>query len=340
MNNQDILQALPIRLRENRYIKELDFEQVREVRLRVGQVIEIRMIKEEFYENDKFSNGTYSKYLDKNWTKKLERVRQRDIREMMEYISRYSLFSFENEMKNGYITIAGGHRIGIAGKVIVEDGNVKNFQYISSINIRVAHEILGCGESVIPYIYDKGIYHSVLIVSPPGCGKTTLLRDVIRITSSGTKEMVGQTVGVVDERSEIGGCFEGVSQNNLGIRTDILDACPKAEGMLMLLRSMSPDIIAVDEIGTREDMEAVEQIMHCGITVIATVHGGSLNEIQKNPYVESIIKNKGFQRYIILDRKNHIGNVMAVYDGDGMVLFEDSGEHDGHRGRNLYGDVI
>lgn len=160
-------------------------------------------------------------------------------------------------------------------------------KYISSINIRVSHEVLDCANKIFPYItYNKQMYHT-LIISPPRCGKTTLLRDVIRQISDGNRWIKGCTVGVVDERSELGGCYLGVIQNNLGMRTDILDRCPKADGMIMLIRSMAPQVVAVDEIGAKEDVHAIEYAMHCGCKMLATAHGDSMEEICKNLFLKN-----------------------------------------------------
>lgn len=184
-------------------------------------------------------------------------VTKEEIKETIEYMSRYSLYAYENELRQGFLTLEGGHRVGVAGKVIVDRGKVKNIQYISSLNIRIAHEVIGCADELIPYITkNKKVCHT-LIISPPRCGKTTLLRDLIRQISDGNEYVKGCSVGVVDERSEIGGCYMGIVQNNLGMRTDVLDCCPKAEGMIMLIRSMSPQVVAVDEIGTAEDIHKI-----------------------------------------------------------------------------------
>ena len=191
-------------------------------------------------------------------------VTKEEIKETLEYISNYSLYAYEHELKQGFITIEGGHRVGMAGQVIMEEGKIKNLKYISSINLRISHEVKNCADKIFPYItYNKQMYHTLLI-SPPRCGKTTLLRDIIRQVSDGNMWVKGCTVGVVDERSELGGCYLGNPQNEMGVRTDILDRCPKAEGMIMLIRSMAPQVIAVDEIGAQEDVHAIEYAMHCG----------------------------------------------------------------------------
>ena len=251
-------------------------------------------------------------------------VTREDIREMLEYISNYSLYAYEQEMKQGYITIEGGHRVGMTGQAIIENGKVKNLRYISSINLRMSHEILGCADPIFPFItYNKKLYHT-LIVSPPRCGKTTLLRDMIRQISNGNGWINGMSVGVVDERSELGGCYMGVAQTQLGIRTDVLDCCPKAEGMIMLIRYMGPEVIAVDEIGTAEDVHAIEYAMHCGCKMLATVHADSMEELRKKPLFDQMVAEKRFERYVLLENREHVGQVEGIYDSRGTLLYRET----------------
>lgn len=165
---------------------------------------------------------------------------------------------------------------------------------------------------------------NTLIVSPPRCGKTTLLRDLVRQVSDGNSYIKGCTVGVVDERSEIAGCYLGIPQNQVGIRTDILDACPKSKGMMMLVRSMAPRVIAVDELGGAEDVYAMEYAMNCGCKLIATVHGKSMEEIRKKPLFENLVKEHRFDRYIVLGNVGGIGSVEGIYDDRGTLLFSEN----------------
>ena len=307
---QQILPILAKQLSKALEKQELDFAQLQEIRLREEKPITI------VYEGrEKFLLGENDNSIV---------VRGRDIQETLDYISNYSLYAYENELRQGFITLEGGHRVGVAGQTILEGKQVKNMRYISSMNIRIAHEVKGCADTVIPYISrEKELCHTLLI-SPPRCGKTTLLRDIVRQSSDGCKFVKGTTVGVVDERSEIGGCYQGVPQNDLGIRTDVLDCCPKAEGMLLMIRSMSPRILAVDEIGTKEDVQAIEYALHCGCTMLATAHGTSLDELREKPLFDHLIERKQFERYVVLSNRRKTGYVEGIYDERGRQLCKNS----------------
>jgi stage III sporulation protein AA len=248
-------------------------------------------------------------------------VNTEDANQLLNKISHHSIYALEEELRRGYITIDGGHRIGLAGKVILEGGKVKALRDISSFNIRIAKEKIGIADSLIPALYDQQWQHT-MIIGPPQTGKTTLLRDIARVVSSGDSGsgISARKVGIVDERSEIAGCVNGIPQLTFGPRVDVLDACPKAEGMMMMIRSMSPDVLVVDEIGRLEDTEAILEAVNAGIKLMMTTHGDSFEEIQKRPSLQEIFKLQIFQRYIELSRMNGPGTITRIKDINGKEI--------------------
>lgn len=291
----------------------VNFEDVQEIRLRVQGPLMMIYQNEEFYVSQ---SGKLVKSIQEAFL-----ISKNELRETMEYISNYSLYAFEEEIRQGFITIQGGHRIGIAGKTIIDSNDIKSIKYISFINVRLSHQVKGCADKVLPYLYHDGRIYHTLLISPPRCGKTTLLRDIIRQMSNGTEYSDGKTMGVVDERSEIAACYMGIPQNDLGVRTDVLDCCPKAKGMMMMIRTMSPEVIAVDEIGSREDLEAIEYIINCGCKIIATVHGQSIEDIKTKPVLRKLVQEHVFERYVILNNEKNIGNISEIYDSMGNRLY-------------------
>ncbi|MCM3091513.1 MULTISPECIES: stage III sporulation protein AA [unclassified Cytobacillus] len=245
-------------------------------------------------------------------------VESEDAVHLLNKISHFSIYTLEEELKRGYITIEGGHRVGLAGKVILEQGKVKAIRDISSFNIRIAREKVGIAQKLIPRIYRNGWMHT-MIIGPPQTGKTTLLRDIARIISSGdpSSDLPASKVGIVDERSEIAGCVNGIPQMTFGNRIDVLDACPKAEGMMMMIRSMSPEVLVVDEIGRLEDAEAIMEAVNAGIKLIMTTHGNSLEEIKRRPTLQVLLEMGIFQRFIELSRKDGPGSIVSIRNSDG-----------------------
>ena len=295
-----VLHILPHAVKEWMAKKNIDIGKLEEIRLRIGKPVFLR------YDSMEHQISHI--------------VTRKDLQETLEYCSNYSLYAYETEMRQGFLTIDGGHRIGLSGKVVIEDGKVKNYQYISSINIRVCHEVKGCADQVLPLMIESNQVMPALILSPPGQGKTTMLRDLIRQISDGNRYLPGKTVCVVDERSEIGGCYQGIPQNDVGKRTDILDNCPKVEGMLMMIRSMSPQVLAVDEIGTSQDVDAISYAMRCGVTILATAHADSLEELKEKEGLKELYESRCFKRYILLGKDGKTGVVDKIFDEWGREI--------------------
>ena len=242
-------------------------------------------------------------------------VSREEMKFIIQKISNYSLYAYEEEIKQGFITIKGGHRVGLAGECVMEKNIVKTIRNISSINIRICREIIGCSDKIYKYIYDGDRIYNTLIVSPPKCGKTTILRDIARNISENKKR-----VTVIDERSEIAACFMGVPQMKLGIRCDVLDNCLKSEGMIMAIRSLSPEVIICDEIGRREDVLSLEAAFNSGINVISTIHGFNLEDIKRRGVFNNLILENILERIIILSARKGPATLESIYKVSGKEV--------------------
>lgn len=220
----------------------------------------------------------------------------RELSELLLHLCKYSLYAYEEELKEGYLTLEGGHRVGVAGQIAMEHGRIQNVRNVAFLNVRIASQVKGAADEILPFVYREGRLKSTLILSPPGCGKTTMLRDLIRQASNGNTYGSGMTIGVVDERSEIGGSHAGVPQNDLGMRTDVLSGCPKALGMRLMIRSMAPQVIAVDELGKTEDLEEIREAKRCGVKLLATLHGNGRRDVEERGLSEF------FETFLLLGR--------------------------------------
>ena len=293
-------------------MRKINWDGLEEIRVRIGWPIEL------IYGNHNEWLGNYDSMIDR-----------KSLDEMLNYITGYSIYAMEEEIKQGYITFSGGHRIGITGHAAYEslksDGSpqIQNIVDVGGLNIRIAHERKGCAEEVVHYLNNKNTIYNTLFFAPPGVGKTTYLRDTIRILSNREAESFGNKglkICVVDERSEIAACVDGRPQNDLGKHTDVLDGCPKLIGMRMVLRTMSPDIIAVDEIGKEEEFLILEQMRCSGVKVLGTMHAGDLDEIFRNPMIREGIQSGAIERFVELSRLDNGMREFRVYDAQGNQL--------------------
>lgn len=231
-------------------------------------------------------------------------ITQSEVLQILERLCENSIYAYKNQICEGFITIKGGHRIGLTGSCVIENGKIINVKYVSSLNFRIARQVLNCSTKVLREIIDvenKDIYNTI-IVAPPGKGKTTVLRDTIRRLSNGISEInfKGKTCGVVDERGEIAAMYKGIPQNDLGIRTDVIENVSKNQGIHMLIRTMAPEVIACDEIGSKEDIEAIHYAIYSGVKGIFTMHGKNVEDIKNNKLIYELIENKEIQKVIFL----------------------------------------
>lgn len=243
-------------------------------------------------------------------------VSVQDTLQTFQKICENSIYSYKKQICDGYITIKNGHRIGITGNCVIENGQVININYISSLNIRVAREKKGCSDEILKYIIDienKKIYNT-LIVSKPGCGKTTILRDLIRNISNGISKynIDGKNCSVIDERGEISAMNKGVCQNDVGILTDVIENVPKSKGMNMAVRSMAPDVLACDEIGSIDDIKAINYAVCSGVKGIFTAHGENIEELLINYQLTELLQKFIIEKIIFLD-SNEKGKMKHCY---------------------------
>lgn len=224
-------------------------------------------------------------------------VTKRELGFVLEAATGASVHSASSRLAEGFITAKGGFRVGLCGAVGLSGGEPGGFTSVSSAAIRISREHKGACVPIIDSVYSGGEVRSTLIISPPGGGKTTLLRDLVRYISDAAG---GPRVGLCDERSEIAAFFEGEPTMDVGRRTDVLDGCPKARAVSMLLRSMNPGVIAIDEITAEEDAEAMTRAAHCGVKLIATAHAASRTELAERPIYRALLASGVFEELIII----------------------------------------
>lgn len=303
-------------LRDSLQIKNLE-----EIRMRIGKPLLIANGEEDwFISMDGVKTGNPANAVI---------VLAKDMEEVISRSCHYSPYAYQQEICEGYLTLPGGHRLGITGEVVLDKGHVLSMKYFSGINIRLAREHKGLAMPAMPFLYQEGMFQSCLVIAPPGAGKTSFLRDCVRLVSDGNAYGKGCNVGIIDERSEISACLEGEPMNDVGIRTDVLDSCPKPEGVLMLLRSMNPKVIAMDEIGGEKDLLALERIDRAGVKVLASLHGEELIDKASQERIEKIRMKYHFDRFISIQKAGKGKRKYRIYTPDYKIITEYTSEGEG-----------
>ena len=234
-----------------------------------------------------------------------------ELKKTMLLLSESSVYAFEEELRRGYITLPGGHRAGFAGRAVLERGRIRTLTDISSVNLRVARAVPGAGRELLSRLPAAGPLPSVLLVAPPRAGKTTVLRDLARLLADGDGT-APRRVGLADERSELAALRDGVPQLDVGLRADVVDGCPKAEAMQLLLRSLSPEVLVTDELGREEDGAAVAEASRCGVAVLATAHARDVAEARQRPLLRRLLSEGYFQYLAVLSRRRGPGTLEEV----------------------------
>ena len=244
-----------------------------EIRLRIGQPLTVTLQGRERTLGD-------------------QRLSAEEVKDTLERATEYSVHTFADSLRQGFVTVRGGHRVGVCGQTAVHDGSVCSFRHISSLNIRVARQIAGAADqALLDQLQEGAFLHSALVLSPPGRGKTTLLRDIARQLSDS-----GVRVSLADERSELAALYQGAPQLDVGRHTDVIDGCPKAQAAMMLVKTMSPQLLVLDEITAEPDIRAVTYAAHCGTAVLASAHAWDMDDFRSRPLYRQLLDSGIFAR--------------------------------------------
>ncbi len=285
------------------FLKHLPMDKVCEIRIRSGKKVVVIIGSRSYFlgasgltGDETKAVGCYDELID----------------EILKRACENSVYAYTDQIKRGFITFEGGIRIGLGGEGVYNGNEIKTLKNINSLAIRIPHQVEGCCGPIMPYLIQEKFLNT-LIVSPPGAGKTTILRDIILQLS---KQSYCYNVLLVDERCEIANCFDGKCSFDVGNFCDVLTATNKDYAFECGIRSLRPDIIVTDELCSINDYNAVEYAKNCGVSVLASIHAKSVEEIKNKPNFENILKNKVFDRFVLLSNARGPGTIEAVYDGN------------------------
>lgn len=282
----------------NYCLAEINVDMLNEIRLRVNKPIIVNLNTRSYYLT---SNG-----LTNNWNEAVI-CENSDINYIINKVSDNSFYTINDEIINGYISYTGGIRIGVAGEVVTQNNIVKTIKNISSLNIRIPHQIKNCSLNTYSSLVINNQIKSTLVVSSPGAGKTTYIRDLVQQIS---KRLIDKSILILDERGEI----SGGGKFNLGNNVDVLLNCSKEYGMTNGIRSLKPDVIVTDEISLNNDLEVIENALTSGCKIIATIHAKDINELKMKKSFKEIINNQLFERYVVLSNNCGVGSLEGVYN--------------------------
>ncbi len=296
----DVASFLPLRL--SIYIKNLsDVKkgQVREIRLRAGKPLAVNLVSADWlFQND----GS----LAAAQTSQSLIVTKDEVNECFKKLCGYSVYSHQNEIASGFITVKNGHRAGVCGTAVVEEGKITGLRDISSVNIRVAREINGAADEIFNRVLSQGLC-GLLICGVPASGKTTVLRDLARQLSINNTR-----VAIVDERGELAATHCGQAENNLGPRCDVLDGYPKGEGLMIAVKCLAPDVIICDEIGSEEEAKAIQTGLNCGVCVVASAHAADIEELRHKKQIMRLIALGAFPNIVFLHGADAPGKIKEI----------------------------